>query len=196
MQNRQVIDIYTQDGIHLPLSTAYIYRQDNGNYVIAMKVLPANWAVHMADMVNYDTDQVYIRLYRNDWLQNNAISGIQYPVAYGGGLLRTRDDITMVQRDIQSLALRTGLTKVFRNGYYIDQGNLSAFTVGDIVEYVYDASVDRVIEFDLKSLQSYDSLLDKAAKYLLHPPKDPRGNLVRYRDDVDVYLYVGDSDSG
>jgi hypothetical protein len=89
MQNRQVIDIYTQDGIHLPLSTAYIYRQDNGNYVIAMKVLPANWAVHMADMVNYDTDQVYIRLYRNDWLQNNAISGIQYPVAYGGGLLRT-----------------------------------------------------------------------------------------------------------
>lgn len=194
MQNRQVIDLYTQDGIHLPLSAAYIYRQENGNYVIAIKAYPANWAVHLKDMVNYDVDQVYIRLYRNDWLQNNSISGVQYPVAYGGGLLMTRDDITMVTRDIRSLALRSGLTKVFRNGYYVDQGNLSKIEIGDIVEYVYDGSVDRVIDFDLSQLQSYDSVIDKAAKYLLHPPKDPRGNLVRYRDDVDVYLYVGDSD--
>ena len=71
---------------------------------------------------------------------------------------------------------------------------MAQLATGDIVEYVYDGSVERVVDFNVGQLLDFMSQIDDGSKYVLHPPKDPRGEIIRYRDDVDVYVYTGDPD--
>lgn len=193
-QNRAVIDLYTHSGIHLPLATSFVYRTDNGDFVIAVQLLPANWAPKFQSMVTLGADTLSLRIYRNAFYSTQAGAGPTLPVVYGGGLMRTQAALIQVKLEINSYLTEPGLVKVFVNGYWIDTNNLSKLVTGDIVEYVYDASVARVVDFHVSELRDFMSLVDDTSKYLLHPPKDPRGLIMRYRDDVDVYVYTGDPD--
>ena len=193
-ENNAIIDLYNENGLHLPLSHAYVYRLTNGNFVVAIQLLSATWAPDYVKNVKVGQEKVYLRIYCNEFYNSQGGTGLKRPVVYGGGLMRTNADITKFRQEINSLLLRDGLTKLFLDGCWVDVNHLSSIVVGNVAEYVYDASVERVIDFDVGQLREYTSLIDDCAKYLLHPPKDARGLLLRYRDDVDVYLYVGDTD--
>lgn len=189
-----IIDLYTLKGIQLPLSLAWVYRTDTGDFVIAVQRPPQNWALHYSEMVTLGVEPISIRLYRNAFYNTADGKAITQPVVYGGGVLRSVADVTALRTQINDLLTREGLVKLFLNGYWVDHNHLRDLQVGDIAEYVFDGSVERVVDFNVGSLKDFRSLIDDASKYLLHPPKDPRGEIMRYRDDVDVYLYTGDMD--
>lgn len=192
--NNAIIDLYTPSGIQLPLSMAWVYRTDTGDFVIAIMRPPANWAPKYDSMVTLGVDTVSIRIYRNAYYVTDAGSLITQPVVYGGGLMRTQADLAQLRTEVNSLLTRDGLVKLFVNGYWVDNNHMAQLATGDIVEYVYDGSVERVVDFNVGQLLDFMSQIDDGSKYVLHPPKDPRGEIIRYRDDVDVYVYTGDPD--
>lgn len=193
-QNNAIIDLYTSSGIQLPLSMAWVYRTDTGDFVIAIMRPPANWAPKYDSMVTLGVDPVSIRIYRNAYYVTAEGEAIEQPVVYGGGLMRTAASLAQLKIEVNNLLTRDGLVKLFVNGYWVDNNHLSQLVTGDIVEYVFDGSVERVVDFNVGQLRDFMSQIDDASKYVLHPPKDPRGEILRYRDDVDVYLYTGDTD--
>lgn len=189
-----VIDLYTERGIQLPLERSWVYRTENGNTVIAVQQLAKNLALDWSNMVDLAVDPLYLRLYTNEYFDTNGGMGITRPVVYGGGVMTSQAKVQALRLEVNDLAMRDGLVKVFKNGYWVDLNAISSLKLGDICEYVYDASVERVVDFRVSDLRDFGSLVDHAQKYLLHPPKDPRGQILRYRDDVDVYVYTGDMD--
>ena len=189
-----IIDLYTEKGLQLPLERSWIYRTAEGMIVIAVQQLPGNLALSWSKMVSLADDQLYLRLYSNEYFDTQVGGAIVRPVTYGGGVMTTQAKINALRIEVNDLALRDGLVKVFKNGYWVDLNKINSLKLGDICEYVHDSSVERVVDFRVSDLRDFMSLLDNGQKYLLHPPKDPRGEILRYRDDVDVYVYTGDMD--
>lgn len=193
--NFQVIDLYLENGKHLPLATAYIYRQDDLNYLIAVLNLPVKWTYPFKTVGNLNTEKLYLRLYRNSLFSTDRMGDFYDGVAYGGGLIRGVADIQRIKMEVTDYRLRDGIVNIYHNGVWVDDIYSSLIKSGDFVEYVFDGTVIRVVDFTVFDLLDYESDLDSLRKYLLHPSKNPlTAESIRYRDDVDVYLYAEQSD--
>lgn len=194
-RNQQIIDLYLQNGKHLPLSTAFIYRADDLNFLIAVLQVPSQWSYTWNTVGGLNVEQLYLRLYRNAYFETDKAHQEITSVEYGGGLVRNQSDITRLQNEVANLRFYDGVVNVYHNGYWISDILSTKIKVGDFVEWVHDVSVARVVDFDVNTLLDFASELDNIRKYLLHPSKNGNtGETIRYRDDVDIYLFTEDSE--
>lgn len=172
------VNVYSIDGICIPLHSVFYYYTANKDLVLAVKqisIIPIDYAV----------DTLYIRLYTNAFYQTNSVPA---NVNVFGSVMRTLQDIaTFVMTCGTYTALPSGLLSVYINGAMALGATNINIKVGDVVEAVYDASVLKVVEIPLSMVRSFNSIKDGKAKYLIHYPDDGL-NYIEYFDDNDLYI--------
>lgn len=183
--NKTIFDLYFNTGKKVPTYQAYVLLTDDQDYVLAVRM----------DQTKYDliNQPLYMRAYRNGFWKSDRSDLYPYTVEYGGGRAMTRALINEYIADIAYLRRYAGIVNVYLNGVWVDNITSTRVKIGDYVEYVHDGSVARIVDFKVSNLRDYLSVLDGVQKYLLHPPKEDNP-IIRYRDDVDVFLYKRNTD--
>lgn len=174
-------DIYTDVGIQLPrFKTYYQYTRDNALIV----------AVELDNKfpVNYEQDQVYIRLYTNAYHESEEGTQLTELTYTNGRIIQNLSDITTFQSEVLVQKARPGWVNCYVNGFLVDNIDAGTCQIGDRVEYIYDASVKNVVTLTVGSLPIFESVLDNKFKYLLHYPKGNEPQIIEYQDDVDLYV--------
>lgn len=64
--------------------------------------------------------------------------------------------------------VKDGVVNVFVNGFKCDVVDIFNVVVGDIVEFVYDSSIYKVIDFCVGDFMNFYSILDVKMKYLFY----------------------------
>lgn len=177
--NNLIVDLYLDSGVQFPRSEAWSMKTRDNNLLIAVKINP-----RIGDL---DKNALYIRFYSNLWY------GITNPlddyVRVGGGVIKDMDHFLTIQTEYREHAARPrGQAYMFFNGRYVSDVLPDQFNDGDVFEWIYDASIYKVLEFKLRDLNAYLSDLDKKQKYLIHQPKSG-AKIIDYRDDIDFFMY-------
>lgn len=177
-----VCNLYNEYGVELPRTRTYYLRMPDNNLVIAVE---KNAKID----VDFSAQALYVRIFRNQYFQS-ADSEEAIKIEVGGGKMTATSDITELTDRI--LALRDpdiygGQVLCFVNGYKVETIDVANTKVGDVAEYVYDASIYNTSEYHITSLQSFRSILDNKAKWLLFSEADWDGYL-DHCFNIDVYL--------
>lgn len=183
-QNNLIVDLYLDSGVQFPRTESWSLRTRNNNLLIAVKVNPR--------IGNLDENALYIRFYSNVWY--GTTNPNEAYVRVGGGAVLSQDHLSTILTDYYTHKNRPdGHAYLFLNGKYINDVTPSKVRNGDVLEWVYDSSIYKVLDFKLRDLLTYRSELDKKQKYLVHQPKAGI-NGIDYRDDIDFFMYqpVGD----
>lgn len=186
-----VCDLYTGVGIELPRTQSWYIVTEEKNVLIAIKE---------NDKISFDPlkDKLFLRAYRNAYFSSNRASGLSETIKVNGGTMTTIGDITALQAEFDALLTGPGDAYCFCNGYKINTINIATVHVGDIVEYVFDASIYAIVDFKISNLGTFDSILDTEGKYLLHYDASSIncGREIDYRDDIDVFIINGTTQKG
>lgn len=178
-----VANIYTSLGVEIPRTRTwyYINSQDNNIILAVEKNLQLPYS--------FDNDQLYLRTYRNPYFSNPAYTSVAH-LHVGGGLMGSLADIVALQQEIAAIQTGSGYTGglyYFVNGRKVGAITSGNTAVGAVAEYVYDSSIYKTVDFKVTSLQSFESILDAKAKYLLHSSVNWDGQ-IDYQDNIDMYL--------
>lgn len=177
--NNLIVDLYLDAGVQFPRSEAWSMISRDNNLLIAVKINP-----RIGDL---DKNPLYVRFYSNLWY--GTVNPLDDFVRVGGGIIKSMDHFLTIQTEYRDHVARPrGHAYMFFNGRYVSDVLPDQFLAGDVLEWVYDASIYKVVEFKLRNLQVYLSDLDKKQKYLLHQPKGG-AKTIDYRDDIDFFLY-------
>lgn len=176
-----IAELYTTKGVLLPKFETYYMVTGAKNLIIATRKQEKLLGV------NYDEEDVWFRVYTNAYFQSARSNHIADSIVTKGYSPRLPAEIIQIQTEFESWRAKTiGFTYAIINGYYYEE--ISPFTckVGDLVEWVYDGSVAKVVEFPIDKLPNFDSVLDDERKYLLHYAG--KTNRIDYQDDIDIFL--------
>ena len=185
-----IADLYVNSGIQLPRFQSYFMITRDRNILVAAQFQPT------ID-IDLDREPLCLRLYSNAFFQSPrataTTAGTTRNFVQTGGLVpKLRSDILPVQNTVQALKAQSGAVYCFVNGFKVEQINVVTAQPGDVIEYVYDSSICRVVDFPLASLPVFNSTLDSKYKYLLHPEVLHQGGRARhtidYEDDIDVWI--------
>lgn len=177
--NNLIVDIYLDSGVQFPRAEAWSMVTRDNNLLIAVKVNP-----RIGDL---DREALYVRFYSNLWY--GTVNPLEDFVRVGGGEIKNMDHFLTIQTQYHELQQRPrGHAYMFFNGRYVNDVLPNQIRDGDVVEWVYDSSIYKILEFKLRNLLTYLSDLDKKQKYLIHQPK-ARALAVDYRDDIDFFMY-------
>jgi hypothetical protein len=181
--NNLIVDVYTNEGLQMPRFLSYFMVTKNKNLIVAVQF-------ESPIAVNLDTDALFLRLYSNAFFQSPraTLGSTKNYIETAGVVPAFKNDILNLQNKIAVLASKPGAVYAFVNGYKVDQVNVLTAQVGDVVEYVYDSSVYKVVDFPFLDLPTFNSTLDNKFKYLLHY-NGTSDNTVDFEDDVDVWIY-------
>lgn len=192
-----VINVYTTNGIMLPLATSYLMFTSDRTLVLAVKMWPA-----IADLTSVDC---FFRFYSNAFftsrrssLQKNAVVSRFYQ--HQG----VQSAALAFQNAMIAYQQLPGFVVLYKNGRYTGYQNFLLLQTGDVLEFVYDSSVKKVVDFPISGLSTFESIKDSMTKYLLHydgPQPTPPGTnepavQIDYRDDIDVYLTLPNTAAG
>lgn len=194
-KGKLIADIYTGTGVQLPRYACWFMVTRDRNLIVAVQFQPTI-------PVNLDTDPIFIRLYKNAYYQSaEANVTLDFIQCQGLTCLATSDilglqtDFVALQNKMAAGTIPTGEVYAFVNGQRVSGIDLFTAQVGDCVEYVYDSSIYKIVEFNISDLQQlvFTSTLDSELKYLLHYP-GTSDNEIDYQDDIDAFLYLPGSD--
>lgn len=186
MATDTLVEIYTQKGIRLPITQIYyIFTEESSLLFSVRKDDNLYW--------DFNNESIYIRLYDNAYFESNRNTGEHIYVE--GSTVGSTNEIIAHQISYLAKKQLPGKVYSFVNGYRVKEISLITVAVGDTIEFYQDPSVLTTYEFDVNSLQVFDSILDIKRKYLLHPVGGI-GNNIYYQDDVDIYIYDKDSKKG
>lgn len=175
------VDLYTDDGLHIPLDRAYYrYTQDKA-LVICIKDKACS-------AVNMKTAVPYIRFYTN--LYYGTVSGDTLTVNtyVRGSQIYSVTDILALQSIVNQWKTSYKGVFIYINGRFAESVSPFTVSVGDYVEVVLDTSVKRVVDLPVNALKTFNSERDQCYKYLLHCP-NPGDQITDYLDDCDFYVY-------
>lgn len=184
MTSRRVyIQVYTKDGILFPLAEAYIMFTKDRTLIVALKEQPT--------LPPLKTTQVYFRFYSNSYFASRRSDGTVNQVTSGFYRHTNTVDGLAFQNLFHSYLAKPGFTSLTVNGQLVNDFIPMNLTVGDVLEFVYDTSVKKVVDFDISGLQTFESVKDSKIKYLLHyaGPQANGDTVIDYRDDCDVWLF-------
>lgn len=174
-----LVDIYTERGLMIPRQLVYFLMTEDGNLVAAVEHLPV--------IGMFGEEEVYFRFYSNEFFnrveQQDLHEGIEYHYSVPANTSQI-NALTFLLRQMQA---RTGYVFCYVNGWRVSDITTATVVRNDRVELVRDSSVERVVEFEVKDLPVFLSEMDSKQKYLIHPPRT-NDNLIRYRDDQDLFL--------
>lgn len=178
-----IIDLYGQNGVMLPRTTAYYSWLDDKNLVFAVQI---NKKIAK---FSYDADRLFVRIYQNPYFQGASVPPTAN-VQISGSTIATTADILTYQNAIAAITSGVGYTGglyCFVNGVKVPGISVLTAKAGDYVEYVYDGSIYQVVDLALSSLQTFVSTLDNKVKYLIHYTSGWSG-YIDHCSDVDVFL--------
>ena len=173
-------DLYTDTGVQLALHRAYYMYTDDRALIFAIDLTGKS-------PIDYQRDQIYLRLYTNAFFESNQGAALVNKTQTGGLTVQRSSDILSIQTQVIQKRLLPGQVFCFVNGHLVDEINFFTAKTGDVVEYIYDASVKRVVDLKVENLKTFTSTLDSSYKYLLHYPKVGE-DMIDYVDDIDVYV--------
>lgn len=174
-----VINLFQNDGFQFPLHRAYLMVMGDRNLIIAIKAE----ALFSKRYFNPVFFKVYSNAFFSSVRANSQSTTIKVEgYQYWGNL----GEQLAYQLKFKALQAKVGHVKAFCNGWLIDDFQPNRFAVGDILEYVYDSSIAKVLDFVVDDLETFGSLLDQKNKYLLHYPT--MEDTIFYRDDMDIFL--------
>lgn len=177
-----VVDLYVNSGIQFPRTESYVLINRDQNVLLAVKLNPRIPA-------DLNTEPLYVRFYSNAFFDSmrNGNNKVDDYIYVGGGRVPTTNQLLLWQAAVKKYRALPGLTQTYLNGQLVHGISPVNAVVGDVVEWVYDSTVKRVVDLPVKSLQTFNSLFDNKRKYLLHYP-DNNNTTIEYRDDCDIYL--------
>lgn len=175
-----LVTTYLNDGKVFPTHRVYFLYTRNGSMVVAFK--------HTPKVANLGKEQPFIRWRSNAWFDR-----VDAEIAKDAGIF-VEGIVYQGQAEFSSFQSRwrarrdsgVGAAFAYVNGLRVKDINISTAQVGDILEYVWDASVKEVLEMRVGDLKSFDSIRDNKAKFLI--PRPGLGDVIDYRDDVDFFL--------
>ncbi|BDD79546.1 hypothetical protein [Burkholderia phage FLC9] len=174
-----ICDLYANSGLQMPRTQSWYMVTENHNLIVAVPQLSRI-------AINLDTDPLFLRVYSNAYYRSQAATTNSSIVYVEGRTPLNSDQIIALQQDLINYQAKPGVAYAFVNGYKVSQIDPYTVNVGDVVEFVYDASIYKVVDFKMTDLRSFTSLLDIKAKYLLHYPGNV--NEIDYEDDIDVFV--------
>lgn len=172
--------VYTQNGVVLPRFKTYFMFTKDKALLFAVELdkrFPVAWY----------TDTFYFRFYTNAYLKMGAGNQEDLRMVTKGGEPSSTSTILYMQTEVATYREKPGTVRVYRNGMLVNDLTLATVEVGDCVEWVYDSSTKREVQFVAKDLHSFVSKLDNNSKYLLHHDSLDTES-IDYQDDVDVYV--------
>lgn len=178
--NKMIVDLYTGKGMMLPRFDSYYMYNSDRDLIIAVKQnnkLP----------LDLNTEAIYLRVYTNAFFDSSRASNVNDFIRVQGIIPDTTQNIIDFQNLYNTYVAKPGLTMAFVNGVRVTQIDLIQGAVGDVMEFVYDSSVKKVVDFLVEDLRAFQSILDSKLKYLLHYSGVDSGT-IDYRDDIDVYI--------
>ena len=175
-----IVDFYTAKGLHYPTSQSWYYVTEDKNVIIAVKDQPKIPA-------NIGVEKLFFRVYKNAFYNSDRAHGQDDFIEVVGATVVTTTNILDLQNKFNAAKERSGLVYAFVNGYITPTLDLFSVEPGDCVEYVYDGSIYRTVDFKIGNLPAFTSILDLKQKFLLHTgiPSDT----IDYQDDIDFYVY-------
>lgn len=177
---KMMVDLYNNDGVQIPRHLAYFQVMGDRNLVIAIK--------RNEQFDSLYNEPVFFRVYSNAYLASERSYNVPNSVVVSG---YTYDGDTgkllTYQREYLAYRAKTGHTFAYCNGYLVDDFQPNRYKVGDVLEYVYDSTIRRVVDLPISGLSTFNSLLDNKFKYLLHYI-DPQQDTIDFCDDIDIYL--------
>lgn len=179
-QAKMLVDLYNVDGVQIPRHMAYLQVMGDRNIVIAIKRSEI-----FGDLYH---NPVFFRVYSNAFFASTRSYPDENQIKVKG-YVYTGDRALLLtyQREYQAWRAKIGHTYAYHNGYLVDDFQPDRIKVGDILEYVYDSTIRRVVDLPLKNLPTFVSKLDNKRKYLLHYLANQQ-DTIDYRDDIDIYL--------
>jgi hypothetical protein len=190
-----IVDIYANNGVQMPRYACWYKWTKDKNLIVAIQVQPTI-------NINLDTDQIYLRFYKNAWYNSAEKTSGAFITTVGQTCLNTTEILAM-QNGYQTIkaaiaagsaAYPGGKVYAFVNGMRVSGPDLFTVQPGDCVEYVYDSSIYNEVEFQVSALPSFPSTLDSKPKYLLHYPG--YGTQIDYQDDIDMWIHPAADSQG
>ena len=177
---KTVVNLYTDKGIRVPCFSSYYMYTDDKALIFCVEddgSLP----------IDFNNEPIYLRFYRNAYFESSlSDSKKDYLYHYGIKIANTQDilDAQVLVGQYRSLP---GYVVMYVNGFIVNALSALTIDVGDVVEFLYDSSVKKVVRFITDDLLVFHSVLDKGSKYLLHyADTDITG--VDYIDDIDLHI--------
>lgn len=172
-------DIYLASGVQFPKHSTYVWITPSRNLIIAVKI--------NSRIGDLEDASLYLRVYSNAFFNSSRSVG-KRRISLLGQTVTNTDQIVTFQREAKDLVDQYGgYPWYFVNGRFVSNVSPITATVGDEIEFILDASIKRMVEFEIDDLSTFVSALDGEHKYILHYD-DPSVNTIEYLDDVDIYL--------
>lgn len=183
--SKLIVDLYSNSGIQMPRAQSWYMVTPEKNLILAVK---------FQSKIPFDlnTEDLFFRVYSNAYFNSTRSDAVNDFIEVGGGVPKSTDDILALQNRFNTLASLPGVVYAFINGVMSTSLDLFTVQLEDIVEYVYDSSVEQVLDFPVKNLPEFISTLDSKHKYLLHYP-GAGDHTIDYLDDNDIFIYKNDA---
>lgn len=180
MVSQLVAYLYTDKGILFPLSQTYVLREDDENFLIAIRISDK--------LPDLNVERPYLHLYHNQYWTVDVRQKLNEQIVALGAEVRQREEIRLVQAKISEYQKKGFVPHVFFNGKLVEDYRISE-DKDDVQEMMVDGSIYKEFFFNVSHLPHFQSKIDKEKKYLLHLPKNESGrNDVYYRDDITLFL--------
>lgn len=173
-----LIDLYTVKGKHIPTHRAYFLYTSSGALVLVILETPK--------VGKLGVEQPYIRWRSGLAMENSSVIPRDKGIEIEGITFTDSNAFYIFQAKWRTAVEGLGHAWAFVNGMKVKDINQVTAKVGDVLEYVRDASVKEVVEIPVKTLLAFSSILDNRKKYLL--PRPGLGTVIDYCDDIDIYL--------
>lgn len=185
--SKVIVDLYSNSGVQLPRTTSWYMVTENRSLIFAVQEQPGI-------LFNQDTEALFIRVYSNAYFSSvradqNAI--VDY-VKVEGGKMGNRAAILSLQSRFAYFSGLPGGCYAFVNGFKVSGIDLFTTQVNDMAEIIYDSSIYKTLEFQVKDLLTFNSILDTKRKYLIHY-NGASENDIDYQDDIDIFIYQKDT---
>lgn len=183
IKNNLITTIFTDKGITFPLfRTFYMYTKEKA-ILIALQGsnrIPADLT----------TEDIYIRFYNNAFRNSARSNDRDYSVKTGYRILNTPDDILLVNNEIASLVQTGGYCTLTINGQRYKKPGSKFVSASDIVEWIYDPTIDYVQSYRLADCKTYLSSIDNQLNYILHSSSKTYFSSIAYKDDLEIDLLM------
>lgn len=173
--------LYTKNGVQFPRFNSWVLVTYDKNILVAVKEQPK--------LNSSLIDQaLYIEFYSNAYFESVRGEGTNRNLRIYGMVPADNAERLSLQSTFNTYRSQTGHTYAFVNGRMVERLSTNTMNLGDVCEFVYDATVFQSVEMNVSDLDTFDSLLDEKRKYLINGG-DIEADTIQYRDDLDFWLY-------